>query len=198
MDKVTDIAALRQSLKKQRQQLTQLQQAQAAKKMLEHLLQTNCYKKAQHIALYLPVKGEADPRALFTQNSDPKKKFYLPVLSPSHDKQLYFVQWQHNTQFKHNIYAIPEPLITTSNQIPIEQLDLVIMPLLAFDKKGNRLGMGGGYYDRSFAFKQQRSIAKKPLLVGYAYQFQQQNRLVAQTWDIPLDAYVTETQFKKI
>jgi len=188
---------LRLQLKQQRQQLSQQQQSQAAAKMVKHLSRTNCYKKAQHIALYLPVKGEADPRALFIQNSDLKKKFYLPVLSPIHDKQLDFVQWDYKTQFKKNIYAIPEPLITASNQILIEQLDLVVMPLLAFDASGNRLGMGGGYYDRSFAFKQQNPALKTPLLVGYAYQFQQQNRLLAQAWDIPLDAYVTETQFKK-
>jgi 5-formyltetrahydrofolate cyclo-ligase len=189
---------LRQQLKKQRQQLSQLQQTQAAAKMVQHLSQTHFYKKAQHIALYLPVNGEADPSTLFKNNSDPQKKFYLPVLSPMQEKHLCFVQWHQNTVFKKNIYAIPEPLITASNQIAIKQLDVVIMPLLAFDKRGNRLGMGGGYYDRSFAFKQHNSTFKKPLLVAYAHQFQQQNKLLAQAWDVPFDAYVTETQFKKI
>ena len=193
-----DTVALRQSLKQQRQQLSQTQQVQMAEKMVKHLSHSDDYNRAQHIALYLPVKGEADPRALFSQNRDTKKKFYLPVLSSTQDKHLCFVEWDKTTQFKNNIYAIPEPIMTASNQIPLPQLDLVVMPLLAFDKSGNRLGMGGGYYDRSFAFKRQHTLIKKPFLVGYAYQFQQQNQLIAQTWDVPLDAYVTETHFKKI
>ena len=192
------LEGLRQQLKAQRKQLTQLQQTQAAEKMVRHLSHSNWYKKARYIALYLPVNGEADPRALFENNKDPHKKFYLPVLSPSHDKHLCFVQWDTNTLFRKNIYAIPEPLITAYNHIPTAQLDLVLMPLLAFDTQGNRLGMGGGYYDRSFAFKRQNPALDTPRLIAYAYQFQQQDRLLAQDWDVPFDAYVTETHFKKI
>jgi len=69
---------------------------------------------------------------------------------------------------------------------------MVITPLVAFDSKGNRMGMGGGYYDRSFAWRRNRQHWKGPLLVGYAYELQKTRRLDNKSWDIVMDAIVTE------
>jgi 5-formyltetrahydrofolate cyclo-ligase len=74
-------------------------------------------------------------------------------------------------------------------------LDLVLTPLVGFDHKGNRLGMGGGYYDRSFAFLLRRQNWKKPRLVGLAYDFQQLDKLPAKNWDVPLTAVATDTHW---
>jgi 5-formyltetrahydrofolate cyclo-ligase len=65
------------------------------------------------------------------------------------------------------------------------------MPLVGFDKAGNRLGMGGGFYDRSFAFKQKRHSCQ-PKLIGLAHSIQQVDNLSVQGWDIPVDNIVTE------
>ena len=192
------IQQLRQRMKKQRKQLSVSQQQHLSEKMVMHLSSSPVYQEARNIALYLPVNGEADPCQLFHRNRDISKKFYLPVLSDCAELPLDFVQWHAETQFKTNIYAISEPIYQAEESILATQLDLVIMPLLAFDPKGNRLGMGGGYYDRSFAFKRQAQYRYSPLLVAYAYGFQMQTQLTTQAWDVPVDAYVTENQFHSL
>ena len=88
-----------------------------------------------------------------------------------------------------NSYGIPEPL--SKGNRPACNLDIVLMPLVAFDKQGNRLGMGGGYYDKTFAFKRQTLWRKKPILVGLSHHFQQVDELNNDNWDIPLTAIVT-------
>jgi 5-formyltetrahydrofolate cyclo-ligase len=192
------IQQLRQRMKKQRKQLSVLQQQHLSEKMVMLLSSSPFYREARNIALYLPINGEADPCQLFHQNSDIDKKFYLPVLSSCTEQPLDFIQWHSETQFKTNRYGISEPTYQAEESILATQLDLVIMPLLAFDPKGNRLGMGGGYYDRSFSFKRQAQYRYSPLLVAYAYGFQMQTQLATQAWDIPVDAYVTENQFHSL
>ena len=187
----------RNQLKRQRSQQTKQQQIRRSKQIANNLSQDSIYSTAKHVALYLPVNGEADPRFLVSKNTDPERKFYLPVLSTTENKQLFFHQWDKNTQFSNNIYGIPEPVIS-SPSLPATQLDLVIMPLVGFDTQGNRLGMGGGYYDRTFAFKLEKKTMSKPLLVAYAYAFQECKTLRVQSWDVPFDYYATENKFTQI
>ena len=124
--------------------------------------------------------------------ANPRQKFYLPVLSPYKPHGLVFVRWNKHTRFKNNRFNIPEPLIKRNQMKAARHLDLVVMPLLAFDAAGSRLGMGGGFYDRSFAFKQRMQRSQKPHLTGIAYEFQRVESLTRQDWDIPLDAICTE------
>jgi 5-formyltetrahydrofolate cyclo-ligase len=188
---------LRKQLKTKRLHLSHQQQNRISAKIATNLRKAPEYLAAKTIALYLPVNGEADPRSLVAENTDPDKKFYLPVLSPQQDKHLLFARWNNETQFVDNIYNIPEPILTRSNQLPAKKFDLIIMPLLGFDKQGNRLGMGGGYYDRTFSFKQHTRESRKPFLLAYAYAFQECQALSTQPWDIPFDAVVTEEKFSK-
>ena len=89
-----------------------------------------------------------------------------------------------------NKHQIPEPANKATRYIDPEKLDLVITPLVAFDTNNNRIGKGGGYYDRTFAF---RRTTRKPLLVGVAYELQRLPRIEANTWDIRLDQIITDT-----
>ena len=73
-------------------------------------------------------------------------------------------------------------------------MDLLFLPLVAFDTHGNRMGMGGGFYDRSLAFLQQKNGLKKPVLAGLAHEIQKVEQLLTQNWDIPLDFVITEKQ----
>jgi 5-formyltetrahydrofolate cyclo-ligase len=115
---------------------------------------------------------------------------YLPILTK--EKTLLFVRYSPGDELEPNRYGIPEP-VNKIQQIAPQALDLVILPLLAFDNAGHRLGTGGGYYDRTFAFLNQnkKNNIKCPLLLGLAYASQQAIALPVDAWDIPLKACLT-------
>lgn len=181
-------------MRRQRAALTPKAQRLYAQQMLQQLRKQRIFRSARYIALYLPVRGEADPRDL-KKYALPHQKFYLPVLSPLPNEGLWFIHWHQHTRFRMNCFRIPEPYPHRRYQRSGRQLDLVIMPLVAFDQSGNRLGMGGGFYDRTFAFKHLQTCHPRPYLVGYAYAFQQVALLQRQPWDVPLDAVVTESAY---
>lgn len=180
---------LRKQIRRQRSTLPKAHQQRLAQQAVQYLNRHRIFRSARNIALYLPVRGEADPRTLL-KFAHSQQRFFLPVLSFSHDSKLIFVEWNRQTRFRKNQFNIPEPLLAKQRILSPNQLDLVITPLVAFDPQGSRLGMGGGFYDRSFATKHYQQTTK-PYLVGFAYPFQQVKRLERQTWDVPLDASCT-------
>jgi 5-formyltetrahydrofolate cyclo-ligase len=103
--------------------------------------------------------------------------------------QMHFRRWTPATAMQPNRFGIPEPV--DGLDIPADRLELVLMPLVAYSATGTRLGMGAGYYDRAFAFALDHPDAG-PLLVGAAYSLQEVNSLPAQSWDVPLDAVITD------
>jgi 5-formyltetrahydrofolate cyclo-ligase len=185
---------LRRQIRQQRAALPKHEQQALSRQIARNLFTQRTFRNARHIALYLPVRGEADPR-LLRQWGLPRQRFYLPVLSPLKDSRLWFVRWDEKTHFRLNRFRIPEPYPRHRHRRPARWLDLVVTPLLAFDTLGTRWGMGGGFYDRTFAFKQRRTIMQRPSLTGFAYAFQQWEKLVRQTWDVPLNAAVTDASF---
>lgn len=187
----------RKRLKQARAQLAPATQQQLSRCMVKHLQATPRYRAAKHIAIYLPVRGEADPR-LLRLNAPKWQQLYLPVLSPWHKNQLIFIEWNEKTQFRNNRFNIPEPVLGSAAIRFARQLDAVITPLVGFDWQGQRMGMGGGFYDRTFAFKAAHSNSRKPYLFGFAYDFQHIPQLKSQPWDIPLDGMCTESGFKLI
>ena len=101
--------------------------------------------------------------------------------------------WQRSTPMAPNRFGIPEPDLPAASRCPVLALDLVLVPLVAFDEAGNRLGMGGGFYDRTFRYLRHRTCWRRPHLVGIAYDAQRVPAIDARRWDVPLDAVVTET-----
>jgi 5-formyltetrahydrofolate cyclo-ligase len=184
---------IRTILLDKRSQLTKQEQHEKSECIVKNIKQSELFIQASNIAFYHSVRGEADPSGLANKNTNRQKQFYLPVLSTDKKQGLIFASINQNTQYKNNQFLIPEPIVKPSDYSNAETLDIVIMPLLGFDLKGNRLGMGGGYYDRCLAFK--KSNIKKPILLGFAYDFQQVDLLSAEPWDIGLDAIATESQF---
>lgn len=186
-------ASQRRIIQQQRAALPISQQQARSCQIAENIRHSRHFRNARHIALYLPVRGEADPRYL-RKWALPRQQFYLPVLSPFGDKRLWFVRWDQYTRFRPNRFRIPEPCPRHKHRRPARWLDLVIAPLVAFDKYGTRMGMGGGYYDRSFAFKNHECFEKRPFLLGYGYDFQEIKELQRQSWDIALNAMATEIE----
>ncbi|PBS11582.1 5-formyltetrahydrofolate cyclo-ligase [Lysobacteraceae bacterium NML93-0792] len=114
--------------------------------------------------------------------------YCLPIL---HEDALRFAPWRAGDPLVTNRYGIPEPDVETSSALDAHAMAVVVTPLVGFDARGHRLGMGGGWYDRTFAFR--RTQAAPPLLVGAAFALQQVDALEAAEWDVPLDAICTES-----
>ena len=154
--------------------------AQAAKILQSSLL----FQQSQHIACYYPYKNEFDCLPIIQKIWQAKKNCYLPVLT---QKTLGFAKYQENTELQLNRYNILEP--SHKHFIVLENLDLVLLPLLGFDFQGNRLGMGAGFYDYTF---QALRFMKKPFLLGLGYAVQHVSILPQDPWDVVLDGILTE------
>jgi len=185
----------RQKIRQQRRSLDDRSRAIAAVQLTKNILTSRAFRCSQRIACYLPNDGEIDPTAVIEHVWALGKECYLPVLNPLGHNRLEFALFTELTPLKLNCFGIAEPDVHPRYWISPMQLDLVLAPLVAFDKQGNRMGMGGGYYDRSFAFLRHRKHWKKPHLVGIGYDFQQVDSLKAQKHDVPLDSVITEKGF---
>jgi len=184
--------ALRRKLRHARRQLTPAQQRLAARRLYRQLGQHPLFRRARHIALYLPNDGEIDPRLLLQAAQRRGKATYLPVLNPWPRTRMVFQRIEPGEQLRRNRFGILEPVIRTARQRRVWALDLLLMPLVGFDGKGGRLGMGGGFYDRSLAYRAMRKKSHKPTLLGLAHECQRVDRLPLESWDVALQATVTD------
>ncbi len=190
---MTDLSALRQQLRAQRNALDEVEQSQLSQRAVQRLVRHRIFRAAQHIACYLPNDGELDIAPLIDQAWAMGKTVYLPVLSSIRHNHLHFLPYKPDDELVRNRFGIPEPVNRSRRVVDVKRLDLVLMPLVGFDSIGNRLGMGGGFYDRSFAFLRRRQCWFKPGLLGVAYDIQEVKTLKNNAWDVPLNGVVTET-----
>lgn len=184
---------LRQHYRQARRQLTPQQQQQAEVDLLTLLRQQNKLNNGAKVALYLANDGEVGTQAVIHHCWQQQIEVYLPVLHPFAKGHLLFIRYADNTPMQANRYGIAEPQLQCQAVCPVADLSLVLTPLVAFDSDGNRLGMGGGYYDRSLSPLKSREQA--PELIGLAHDCQQADALPAQLWDIPLNAIATPTRY---
>ncbi len=164
----------------------------ASVRVAQSLSKNRLFQRSRRIALYLPNDGELDPAPILDAIWSLNKQSYLPIISPSYSNRLQFASYNANSRMENNKYGIPEPIASACSIVPAWALDLVLLPLVAFDVKGHRLGMGGGYYDRTFNFLHHRQYWKKPCLMGLAYEFQKTDTVPHDPWDIPLSGVMTE------
>ena len=182
--------SLRTKLRAKRQAISHSEQIEKSKALVPILEKMPEFIKSQHIAFYSAVENEIDPEYLLTAAQRLGKKCYLPVLHPL-KAELWFVHYKIGDKLTQNRFKILEPKLDAKKIIPAWSLDLVLVPMLAFDSKGRRLGTGGGYYDRTFAFTKTKSRPKLPRLIGLAYDFQEVSSLPWDDWDIQLTGIVT-------
>ena len=190
---MTDLSVLRQQLRTQRRALDEVEQSHLSQRAVQQLVRHRAFRAARHIACYLPNDGELDITPLIDQAWAMGKTVYLPVLSSLRHNHLHFLPYKPDDELVRNRFGIPEPVNRSRRVVDVKRLDLVLMPLVGFDSKGNRLGMGGGFYDRSFAFLGRRRRWFKPGLLGVAFDFQEVKTLNSNTWDVPLNGVVTES-----
>jgi 5-formyltetrahydrofolate cyclo-ligase len=187
---------LRQALRQRRRSLSPCQRKQADRALCHRLRQLPELNRARRVALYLPNDGEIDPRPLIPWLTRRGVRVYLPVLKPLSDNTLWFVHYHPGTPMRRNRFGIPEPQTRHGAHRARRQatwaLDLILLPLVGFDDQGQRMGMGGGFYDRSLAFT--RRPGPRPTLIGLAHDCQRVDRLPAAPWDVPLDAIVSDSR----
>ncbi len=179
-------AALRRDLRQRRRAIPAGERIVGAEKLAEHLLSLPFAPQTGYVAGYWAMDGEI---ALHVwQLRLPANVVYcLPVL---HGDHLRFAPWRPGDPLVSNRYGIPEPDLSPDSLLEATTLSLAVAPLVGFDQNGHRLGMGAGWYDRTFAFRHER--AAPPWLVGAAFAAQQVDGMSAQAWDVPLDAVCTE------
>jgi 5-formyltetrahydrofolate cyclo-ligase len=185
-------AQLRRQLRAARRALSRSQQQRAARDLYRQLVQQPMFRRARHIALYLPNDGEIDPRLLLRAAQRHGKATYLPVLSAWPKNRLLFQRIHPQEPLRLNCFKIAEPVPNRARQRKVWTLDLVLMPLVGFDPDGGRLGMGGGFYDRSLAYRKLRTHTQKPRLLGLAHECQKVEKLAMASWDVALQATVTD------
>jgi 5-formyltetrahydrofolate cyclo-ligase len=179
----THVRHLRRALTPEQQQLAAVQAAERA-------LNFAPIQQAKKIALFLSFDGELNTRPLIAKLWQHKQQVYLPVLHPFSEGQLLFIRYDEYTTLTPNRLRIPEPPLDIRNLATLSELDVLLVPLVAFDKQGQRLGMGGGFYDRTLQNWQQHGF----LPVGLGHDCQRVDDLPVAEWDVPLPAMITPSK----
>ncbi|UPW19440.1 5-formyltetrahydrofolate cyclo-ligase [Agarivorans sp. TSD2052] len=181
---------LRQSIRQQRRALSPEQQQQAGLAILERLQQDPTLASMQRCALYLAFDGEVDLSVIIGWLWQQNKQVFVPLVDPSTSGAMCFHHYHANSPMQLNQFGIAEPVFDHAEVQNCQQLDVILAPLVAFDSEGNRLGMGGGYYDRLLA----QCDGEKPAVVGVAHDCQQVDQVPMQDWDQPLKRIITPSK----
>jgi len=174
-------AELRRNMRSRRRALPETIHQQAARSLVDQLESIPHWRSATRVALYLATDGEIDLSPVANALRADAKTPYLPVIQA--DNSLRFAPWTSDEHLRENRFGIPEP---SGEQTTAREMDIILLPLVAWDRRGNRLGMGGGFYDRTLAGA--GDVSK----VGMAYECQRVEALPTESWDVRLDFIITE------
>lgn len=195
---MNDKKALRQLIRDKRKAYSETKQLVASESLCANLSNDALVKSAQNIAIYLANDGELNTDLFIEWCWQHNKKIYLPVIHPFSRGHLLFLRYTSDTSLIPNKYGILEPQLDIHSVITLAELDIIFTPLVAFDSTGQRLGMGGGFYDRTLqTWHKEKVLENKSLRfipIGLAHDFQQVNCLSQELWDIPLPQIITPTQ----
>ena len=179
---------LRKEIRSLRRNLSDDEQRKAGLDLLEQLKTIPEIFSCNSYALYLPSDGEIDTIPLIEELRSCSAELYLPVVDPDLPRVMQFRRFDESTVLIPNKYNILEP-DETNPTIQSDDLDVIFAPLVAFDLSGNRLGMGGGYYDH--LFKNLRLSGREVTVIGLAHNFQLVDSVPADTWDEKLKTVAT-------
>ena len=187
MSSVPDRVLLRRELRQRRRDLPAATRIAAANGLADRLLALPFLPSSGCVAGYWAMDGEIGLHA-FQMRLPPTLTYCLPLLHA--DESLRFAPWRAGAPLVTNRYGIPEPDVDPDDALPASEMALLVLPLVGFDARGARLGMGGGWYDRSLAFRHARPAP--PWLVGAGFAVQQVDALPLEAWDVRLDAVCSE------
>ncbi len=184
-----DRAILRARMSVRRNELGARQRVEAAAGVLRSLEFLPEFLTDANIAGYWAVRGELPLNLAVASLKRREQHYFLPVLGAA--RQLHFAEYHHGATLGSNRFGIPEPETPPGTLRDARDMDVVLLPLLAFDRAGHRLGTGGGWYDTTFAFLREATRPARPLLVGIGYAFQQADAVPVEAWDVALDYVAT-------
>ncbi len=184
--------ALRQRIRSERRALPPGVRVAADRSIAGHIHRLDVYRSARRVALFLAFDGEPSLATLIASAARSGKRLYAPVITRS---RMRFAELELGGQFGTNFFGIQEPHLGAP--IDPRHLDLVLTPLVAFDDRGVRIGVGRGYYDRCFRFLRGRSMWKRPKLLAVAYELQHLPAIDENPWDVPLWGAVTEAGVRR-
>ena len=182
---------IRQQMRAMRLALSDEVQTRAANHIREKFTALPVFDGSTNIALYLPMKGEISTLPIIESCWAHGKSVYLPLVHPFTRGHLLFQRYMPETPLDIHDYGMQEPKLDVREILPLHQLDVICTPLVAFDQKGQRLGMGGGFYDRTLACIPRGS---KIQVLGLAHDCQGMTRLPSASWDVPLPFILTPTK----
>lgn len=186
----TKRSTLRTQMRAKRRALDTAAQRAAAERLVRIFGHCPLFRRSRHIAFYFANDGELDITPLLQRAWDMGKVCYLPLITPG--KSLWFAPYADGDPLALNRFGIPEPIRPGLGLVSARLLDVILAPLVAFDDKGHRLGMGGGFYDRTLSFLRHRHAWRKPRVIGVAHDLQRVATLSAEPWDAPLDGVATD------
>jgi len=182
---------LRQRMAERRRALDPPARMSAAQGLRRNLETLPAFVEARRVAGYWACRGELPLNLALAAAALRGQAIHLPRIAGP--RQLRFAPWKLGDEVEPNRYGIPEPVLAQGLLEPAE-LDLVLLPLLAFDRHGHRIGYGGGFYDASFAFLREVKRPARPLLVGVGYAFQACADIESADWDVRLDYVATDQE----
>ena len=185
---------LRTVMRRKRVALAASERERVSRGACKALMRSPEWGKATVVALYMAVRGEIDCGLLLRDAWEKGKKALLPLCSAAVPGEMRMVACSGPDRLRPGAFGIPEPVAEEAPTEPESAPDIILVPGLAFDRQGNRLGMGGGYYDRLLA----RPVYAASLVVGFAYAFQIVDHLPAGKHDVPVGALCTDTSFMRI
>jgi 5-formyltetrahydrofolate cyclo-ligase len=186
---------LRREMRARRNALSGTDQNIAARNLARVIARHRLLKPGQRVAIYLRHRREIDPEAVIAQARRRHCKLYLPVVTLARTFHMEFVRFDETSRLHPNAFGILEPGRRRVRGIAVRNLDLVLLPLIAADPRGWRLGSGAGFYDRLLSRLRTERRWRRPKLIGMAYEFQRVAMLEPEPWDVPLDAVVTDRGF---
>ncbi|PHR65718.1 MAG: 5-formyltetrahydrofolate cyclo-ligase [Idiomarina sp.] len=183
---------LRRQLLDARASLSSVARDDAALQVGDHLLQLPELQQPCHIGSYFSVKAELPTHTINERLMAQGHQLSLPILHPARAGHLLYMQLNQTTKWTHNRFGIPEPELDVRHVTPLTHINILLVPLVGFDAHGNRMGMGGGFYDRTLSAWREGKISLLP--IGLALDCQYVNELPVQPWDVPLELVITPSK----
>jgi 5-formyltetrahydrofolate cyclo-ligase len=187
-----EVKDARRRLRRLRASLGRAERIAAERAIVGFLEGLRLFRRGARVALYMPMRGEVDLRPAVVAAWRNGSAVYMPKIVNRRRGRMAFLPWTPDQPRRRNLYGIEEPTRDTG-RLEARQLDTVVMPVVGFDRQGNRLGMGAGYYDRAMHRRLDRArLWRRPRLVGVAFACQELPSIPTSPWDVPLDLIVTE------